>query len=82
MPGLLLLLAVTSLASPPPPVPGDCSPSPRHDGGQGLELTCHLSAINSDQVMMMMMMMMMKMIIMMMIIRRRPTSAWSRRSTR
>ena len=50
---LIILLVVTSVtseaASPSPPVPGDCLPSPRGDGGQGLDLLCHLSAINSDQ---------------------------------
>ena len=50
---LLTLLAVTSVtseaASKPPPVPGDCLPSSRGDGSQGLDLLCHLSAINSDQ---------------------------------
>ena len=49
---LLILLAVTSVtseASAPPPVPGDCLPSPRGDGSPGLDLLCHLSAINSAE---------------------------------
>ena len=46
---VLLPLCLTSSAPPPPPVPADCFSKPRADAGSesGLELTCHLSAINS-----------------------------------